>query len=79
MPDKLHDQLFSRNLVNHDILIVHDLVRVASHFLVLIDLTSELLALANKKVDACLHLLVAEEVDFAVALLRCQNKAIMSL
>ena len=65
--------------MDHKILIVHDLVRVASHFLVLIGLTSELLALANKKFDASLHLLVAEEIDFAVALLRCQKKAIVSL
>ena len=68
-----------RNLVNHDRLVVHYLVGVASHLLVLLGLTSELLALANQKVDASLHLLVAEEVNFSVALLSCQNKAIVSL
>ena len=65
--------------MNHDRLVVHYLVGVASHILVLIGLASELLALANQKIDASLHLLVAEEVDFAVALLSCQNKAIVSL
>ena len=79
MPDEFHDQFFSRNLVLNDKLVVHYLVWVASHFLVLISLASKLLALANQKVDSSLHLLVAEEVDFAVALLRCQLKAIVAL
>ena len=56
-------------------LVPHYLVRVASHLPILIGLASKLLALANQKVDSSLHLLVAEEVEFAALLLRLQSEA----
>ena len=70
MSDELHDERIMGDLVFHDKLIVHNLVWVASNFPVLISLTGKLLTLANEKVEPSLHLLVAKEVYFAVALLR---------